>query len=1206
MLYRRAALILPAFCSILHAQSLVVSPGAAAPVSDDSIYALRVDPSKYQGTDEVLLLKEGGVRIEADGRSSWSERQVAQILTTKGVENWGEITFWYISGRQRVVIQRIRVIGPDGKVLHDGPAHQQEVSPEAESGDAEFSDRRGIQVTLAGVAPGTLVDYSYTLETVQPILPGDYLFYWYANEETPIRRSRFTLDAPANLNPRLRVWNIGGTTTDSVIAGRRVRHWNLAEVPAIVYQSWSGTPNSVVASIRVGSTGTWQSVGAWYDSLAHDRYTLTPAIVAAHAQELKGASTIEDSLRATYRWVAQDFRYVSLSLGDGRYQPRLPADVFESRFGDCKDKTTLFVSLARHMGVTSYPVLVRADGWVDSLQPSIRQFDHVIAAVEYRGKTRYLDVTAQLTPYGDIPSDLQGEAGLALPAAGPRVVVLPAAPTDSNVYNNEIVGTFGRDGRFIGRVTLSATGTEQDRLREEVAEFPDQTAQDRDEALRKHVTSLYTTATVDSQRYTNGRDITVPVQLTVWFTAARVVGHIGQKYYFNLPIPKYFDADNLTRLDGEGPRVFPIDVTRVNSPSIYRSALEVELPEGWTATLPADVSVQGPFGYYRARYSQAGRILRASREMGGLRATLPPDSLSALRTWLSAVAQDKAGMIVLSRGTGADLLAAGTSDSGLAGVGDLPDVVLSVQDLTDAKVSQEGGVGATSHDFMNFSSTKPLEVYHRSFQARQMVFRAGGSQLAALQLSAAAYHTADEARWELNAFDIFDVPTFMAAYLKQLGLRQMTLGQSHTVALEGVGDQAKGWVFEMVTPVASLDMGVLMAARGRVSTTIIAVGAKGVQDSDLVAVLKTMDERVRRHDGYLTAVAADTTSEDFHVVDSALAVATPLALNRVATPPRDTARLTTRSATFARLDGAPTYTVRVNGKAFQFPLGNSRAVEVGIMVTQHPDEAIALKQVIATERANRTQYVRGVLERMGGLAAVARGADVGDSTTVEAVAGPRFGARSRTVRARMRGMLRADVDEVIFARGKLTATVEVMRLQGGSDVTAAAAVAADVLQRMRTLEPKTSEAAPSATLVSQVTRVVDAEQVVDSLVDARDIEGAFRAVDGAQLERAPVTFTASTWNGLCWYGSLKGQAQRAMKACDAAVAPDTTNLAFRDSRGLGRALAGDLDGARVDFAYVVAKAPEGAFRDSRSAWLSKLRAGENPFTQDVLDELNKQ
>src|SRR5256886_12916136 len=44
-------------------------------------------------------------------------------------------------------------------------------------------------------------------------------------------------------------------------------------------------------------------------------------------EHVRSSKTLDDSLRAVYRWVAQDFRYVSLSLGLGGYLPRLPAQV---------------------------------------------------------------------------------------------------------------------------------------------------------------------------------------------------------------------------------------------------------------------------------------------------------------------------------------------------------------------------------------------------------------------------------------------------------------------------------------------------------------------------------------------------------------------------------------------------------------------------------------------------------------------------------------------------------------------------------------------------------------------------------------------------------------------------------------------------------------------------------------------------------------
>jgi len=163
-------------------------------------------------------------------------------------------------------------------------------------------------------------------------------------------------------------------------------------------------------TIVVGGTLSWADVAAWYHPMLANHYAVTPEILAAHAAQLKTAKTLDDSLRATYRWVAQDFRYVSLSLGDGGYQPRLPAEVFRTRFGDCKDKTMLFVSLVRHMGLTAYPVLVNSDGPVDSLFPGIKQFDHMIVYVPGIGKGVFIDCTDKGSDLGHaVQTRVEGE-----------------------------------------------------------------------------------------------------------------------------------------------------------------------------------------------------------------------------------------------------------------------------------------------------------------------------------------------------------------------------------------------------------------------------------------------------------------------------------------------------------------------------------------------------------------------------------------------------------------------------------------------------------------------------------------------------------------------------------------------------------------------------------------------------------------------------
>jgi hypothetical protein len=75
--------------------------------------------------------------------------------------------------------------------------------------------------------------------------------------------------------------------------------------------------------------------------------------------------------------------------------PHAPSVVVERRFGDCKDKSLLLVTILRYLGVTAHPALVhtRLRHTIDSRLPSPIQFDHVIVRAELDGAVLWLDPT---------------------------------------------------------------------------------------------------------------------------------------------------------------------------------------------------------------------------------------------------------------------------------------------------------------------------------------------------------------------------------------------------------------------------------------------------------------------------------------------------------------------------------------------------------------------------------------------------------------------------------------------------------------------------------------------------------------------------------------------------------------------------------------------------------------------------------------------
>ena len=83
------------------------------------------------------------------------------------------------------------------------------------------------------------------------------------------------------------------------------------------------------------------------------------------------------------RFVQDDIRYLGIEVGMARRRPTAPDQVFEQRYGDCKDKTALLVAMLRLGGLAAYPALVSStqgpdlDQWV----PSPDAFDHAIVRV---------------------------------------------------------------------------------------------------------------------------------------------------------------------------------------------------------------------------------------------------------------------------------------------------------------------------------------------------------------------------------------------------------------------------------------------------------------------------------------------------------------------------------------------------------------------------------------------------------------------------------------------------------------------------------------------------------------------------------------------------------------------------------------------------------------------------------------------------------
>jgi len=633
---------------LLSAQAPVVTPSGDPSVRDDSIYALAVNADQHREDDFIYLLDDGIVRVEADGRSRTTYRQVIQIFNRQAAETWGELSFGYAPDRERLTVNWVRVLSADGRVLSDHPAHELESRASVAETAPVYSDRMVRRLSLGAVAPGTIVDYSYTTEVLTPLVPGDFSDGWRVTTGRLTRRSRFILDLPANITPILKEVNWRSPRPMTVRDGRRTYVWATAEVPKLESEPFAAAPNSLEVYVNAVLPRSWTDVARDYDRLAQGRFTVDSALAARLGATVGGSRTLEDSLRAVHRWVAQDFRYVSLALGLGGYQPRTPSDVLATQYGDCKDKATLFIALARRIGVRAWPVLLSSVGGADSTLPSMRQFDHMIAAVELPGRQGYLylDLTADLTPFGELPLSEQGGFAVVVKDGGrAERVVLPEVPVSDNQSRIRVEGELTADGVFNGRFTRVGTGARQYSLREAFVEQP--SADDQAQFMRSLAGSIFDDATGDSLEAFDGRDLRAPVRIAIAVHGGRAVRSAGGVDMLKLPLDNFALSRLANELAARGPRRYPIDVASVSGMAEVDMEFRVLLPEGWRARLPQNVTAASVFGSYRAEYVQEGRQLRVTRHLIGARGVQPPSRMGELIDWIRAMSRDDVPFLVL-------------------------------------------------------------------------------------------------------------------------------------------------------------------------------------------------------------------------------------------------------------------------------------------------------------------------------------------------------------------------------------------------------------------------------------------------------------------------------------------------------------------------------------------------------------------------------
>lgn len=200
---------------------------------------------------------------------------------------------------------------------------------------------------------------------------------------------------------------------------------------------------TMAPTLEFSNFSDWPEVSRTASKLYEDRAAIAPGspLAGEVAKIAKASADPVERLAQAVRLVQDDVRYLYVGLDNGNYVPQAPADTWAKRYGDCKAKTLLLVSVLRALGISADPAMVASktgDGLRDRL-PGYYPFDHVIVRASAGGTEYWIDGTVTGTRKADLSTVPNFHLALPLTAAGSDLVRLPLRAMTEPAQDQRIV-----------------------------------------------------------------------------------------------------------------------------------------------------------------------------------------------------------------------------------------------------------------------------------------------------------------------------------------------------------------------------------------------------------------------------------------------------------------------------------------------------------------------------------------------------------------------------------------------------------------------------------------------------------------------------------------------------------------------------------------------------------------------------------------------
>lgn len=339
-------------------------------------------------------------------------------------------------------------------------------------------------------------------------------------------------------------------------------------------------------------TGFLDSINKFPDEALQE---ITASLINEEMNELEKVKTI-------YQWVQNNIKYVAFEDGYGGFIPRQAKEIFERRFGDCKDMASIIHEMLKYADIESHWTWIGSRSipfkYTEVATPAVD--NHMINTYINNGNYYFLDGTSSETPFGIPTSFIQGkEALIHINLDSFIIKQVPEITPETNLITDSVYLKI-EDDKLVGNGSYYFHGYK----RNDIIDFlSDKDGDNRKDYVKNFVRKGSNKFELIDYQEFNKVQKELPYQIDFNFTIPDYTVKVDNKMYINLNLEKV-----LSDLKLEKDRKAPFEA---DYKQLIETYVELEIPSNHTVDyLPKNNSFSNDLFSYSSVYEQSGEIIK--------------------------------------------------------------------------------------------------------------------------------------------------------------------------------------------------------------------------------------------------------------------------------------------------------------------------------------------------------------------------------------------------------------------------------------------------------------------------------------------------------------------------------------------------------------------------------------------------------------------